>query len=76
MIAATDTRLTLDTAATRRPAAMTGTASGSSTQQQLPGRKPIAVAELRVSAGTALQGVGDDPHQQGQRVDGERNRAH
>ncbi len=51
--AATLTMLTLLTAATRRPAAMTGIASGSSTvNSRRSAPKPIAVAEAVTESGT------------------------
>ncbi len=51
--AATETIDTLLTAATRRPAAITGTASGSSTDQKRRTRPmPMAVAACTTSSGT------------------------
>ena len=51
--AATDARLTLDTAATRNPAPMTGVAIGSSTvKSRRSGLYPMAVADARTSGGT------------------------
>ena len=52
--APTDVRLIADTVATRRPATITGIASGSSTaRNRLVGRKPTAVAAAVTSPGTA-----------------------
>src|SRR4051794_17288492 len=50
------TRLTLATVATRSPAAITGTASGSSTLRRRWNRvRPIAVAAAATSSGTAAR---------------------
>ena len=54
MVLATATMLTLDTAATRSPAAITGTAIGNSTfSSRWNRRNPMAVAAWFTSAGTA-----------------------
>ena len=66
--------LTLDTTATRNPAAMTGTATGSSTSSK---SLPAAVAHgLRGRDGVVwhrVQPVGHDPDQQRQRVKRQRD---
>ncbi len=56
IVAATATRLTFDTAATRSPAAITGTAIGRSTTKKRCTRwYPIAVAASATSSGTAAR---------------------